>query len=312
GGARAGRAEASAGTRRDHRARGRARIPPPARGGDGARRAGGRAAGAGDPRPRPLRGAEREVRPRHRRPGAGRVGAGPEAGVARGRLRGAPRRRHVRRPAARLRPGTGAAPGRTPAPRARAAPLPAGGPDQRRGGRRRLAAGRHGAHGTPVRGRARARPREERRTAPHGRERSVAQPLTGLKEGRRMALERAPDRESGPGTAAVAAPGAGTPPARVLVVGGDGTAAEARREVLSDEPVQVAIAATAEEAMRLITAACPDLILTDISLPGKSGIELMRQAREIDPEVAVVLMTGHASMQTAIDALRQGASDYVT
>src|SRR5215831_15196894 len=123
-----------------------------------------------------------------------------------------------------------------------------------------------------------------------------------------MALERAPDRESGSGAVAAAA----APPARVLVVEDDDTVAEVLREVLSDEPMQVAIATTAEEAMRIITAACPDLILTDISLPGKSGIELMRQAREIDPEIAVVLMTGHASMQTAIDALRQGASDYVT
>jgi len=129
-----------------------------------------------------------------------------------------------------------------------------------------------------------------------------------------MAPERAPDRERGPGAVAAAAgaTGVGAPPARVLVVEDDETVAEVLREVLSDEPMQVAIATTAEEAMRVITAACPDLILTDISLPGRSGIELMRQAREIDPEVAVVLMTGHASMQTAIDALRQGASDYVT
>ena len=62
----------------------------------------------------------------------------------------------------------------------------------------------------------------------------------------------------------------------------------------------------------MVDESLPDLILTDISLPGKSGLDVMRYARSIDDEVAVILMTGYASVQTAIDALRQGADDYVT
>ncbi|MEQ1832946.1 MAG: ATP-binding protein [Candidatus Eisenbacteria bacterium] len=102
------------------------------------------------------------------------------------------------------------------------------------------------------------------------------------------------------------------PPSRVLIVEDDETVADVLREVLSDEPLELAFASSAEEAMRLIDAGCPDLILTDISLPVKSGLDVMRHARAVDPEVAVILMTGYASVQTAIDALRQGASDYVT
>jgi signal transduction histidine kinase/DNA-binding response OmpR family regulator len=102
------------------------------------------------------------------------------------------------------------------------------------------------------------------------------------------------------------------PPARVMVVEDDASVADVLREVLSDEPYQLLFADTAEKAMVLITADCPDLILTDISLPGKTGLEVMRHARAVDPEVAVILMTGYASVQTAIDALRQGASDYFT
>jgi len=110
----------------------------------------------------------------------------------------------------------------------------------------------------------------------------------------------------------------GTPPgllaarARVMVVEDDESVAEVLREVLADEPFELEFAATAEEAMRRIADSCPDLILTDISLPGKSGLEVMRAARHADPEVAVVLMTGHATVQNSIDALRQGASDYIT
>ena len=102
------------------------------------------------------------------------------------------------------------------------------------------------------------------------------------------------------------------PPARVLVVEDDETVADVLREVLSDQPFQLEFQTTAEAALARIAQSCPDLILTDISLPGKSGLEVMREARVIDPEVAVILMTGYASVQTAIDALRQGADDYVT
>ncbi len=105
---------------------------------------------------------------------------------------------------------------------------------------------------------------------------------------------------------------AGAPPSRVLVVEDDETVAEVLREVLQEQPYELRFAVSAEDATEKIREAQPDLILTDISLPGRSGLDVMREARAIDPEVAVILMTGYASVQTAIDALRQGADDYVT
>ncbi len=124
-----------------------------------------------------------------------------------------------------------------------------------------------------------------------------------------MTPEPGSDRAS---SMANATPALLPPPARVMVVEDDDTVADVLREVLSGEPYELLFADTAEKAMAAITAECPDLILTDISLPGKSGLDVMRHARAMDPEVAVILMTGYASMQTAIDALRQGASDYFT
>jgi len=99
---------------------------------------------------------------------------------------------------------------------------------------------------------------------------------------------------------------------RVLVVEDDPTVADVIREILSEEPYDLRMAASAEEARTIVEATPPDLILTDISLPGKSGLDVMRHARERDAEVAVILMTGYATVQNAIDALRQGADDYVT
>ena len=111
---------------------------------------------------------------------------------------------------------------------------------------------------------------------------------------------------------APSSPGIVAPRARVMVVEDDDSVADVLREVLADGAFELTFVATAEEAMRALAGGCPDLILTDISLPGKSGLDVMRAARHSDPEVAVVLMTGHASVQTSIDALREGASDYIT
>jgi signal transduction histidine kinase len=99
---------------------------------------------------------------------------------------------------------------------------------------------------------------------------------------------------------------------RVLVIEDDATVADVLREVLQDQPFAMTFATSAEEAYRSIAESFPDLILTDIALPGQSGLDVMRRARALDAEVAVILMTGYASVQTAIDALRQGADDYVT
>jgi signal transduction histidine kinase/DNA-binding response OmpR family regulator len=121
-----------------------------------------------------------------------------------------------------------------------------------------------------------------------------------------MSPESGPDRERTPPHGLV------PPSASVLIVEDDETVADVLREVLGDEPYELSFAGTGEEALERIAESCPDLILTDISLPGKSGLEVMRLARAVDPEVAVVLMTGHATVQNSIDALREGASDYIT
>ena len=72
------------------------------------------------------------------------------------------------------------------------------------------------------------------------------------------------------------------------------------------------MARSGEEAIRLLPQVRPDVVLTDINMPGMTGLEVMRFAKEADPEVCVIVVTGHASTASAIDALRHGAYDYVT
>ncbi len=99
---------------------------------------------------------------------------------------------------------------------------------------------------------------------------------------------------------------------RILVVDDEPSVIDVFREFLAMQGYDVSIASSGEEAVRAMPDLRPDIILTDINLPGLSGLEVMRVAKGIDPEVAVIVVTGYASASTAIDALRQGAYDYVT
>jgi signal transduction histidine kinase/DNA-binding response OmpR family regulator len=99
---------------------------------------------------------------------------------------------------------------------------------------------------------------------------------------------------------------------RILVVDDEPSVIEVFREFLISQGYELFVATTGEESLRLISELRPDIILTDINLPGLSGLDVMRHAKSLDPEVAVIVVTGYASAATAIDALRQGAYDYVT
>ena len=98
---------------------------------------------------------------------------------------------------------------------------------------------------------------------------------------------------------------------RVLVIDDEPSVAELCQEFLAGEGYDMFVAASGEEAVRRIPEIRPDCILTDINLPGMSGLEVMRFAMSVDPDVCVIVVTGYASVASAIDALRQGAYDFV-
>lgn len=96
--------------------------------------------------------------------------------------------------------------------------------------------------------------------------------------------------------------------------------------VVDDEPIQlrstervlrrlgydVECASSAIEARAMIAARSFDLVLSDIAMPGMSGVELLRSLREENPRVPVILMTGEPAIDTAIKALELGAIHYLT
>jgi signal transduction histidine kinase len=101
-------------------------------------------------------------------------------------------------------------------------------------------------------------------------------------------------------------------PGRVLVVDDEPTVVDVFVDLLAPVGYEISTARSGDEAVAIIPVFKPDVILTDINLPGRSGLDVMRFAKTVDPEVAVIVVTGHASASNAIEALRQGAHDYLT
>jgi two-component system response regulator HydG len=80
---------------------------------------------------------------------------------------------------------------------------------------------------------------------------------------------------------------------------------------LCDEGHDVTTASDGDEAIRILRAKRFDIVLTDLRLGRTDGTQVLRAAKEIDPEVAVLLMTAYATVKTAVSAMKGGAADYL-
>jgi DNA-binding NtrC family response regulator len=98
---------------------------------------------------------------------------------------------------------------------------------------------------------------------------------------------------------------------RILVVDDERDLAESLEANLSRHNYGVRAATSGEEGLALLQEGTFDLLLSDLMMPGMSGIELLRRALENDPQLVGIIMTGQATVQTAIEAMKTGAFDYL-
>jgi len=75
---------------------------------------------------------------------------------------------------------------------------------------------------------------------------------------------------------------------------------------------EVTAVASGEEAIEKLKSNVYDLVITDLTMEGLSGIEVLKASKAIDPYLKVIILTGYASLETAIDAVRLKADDYIT
>ncbi len=97
----------------------------------------------------------------------------------------------------------------------------------------------------------------------------------------------------------------------ILVVDDEESVRTVLSQVLEGDGFKVTAAATGEEALKLFKRRPFDLVIIDIVLPGMSGIEVLERIKRLYPAVQVIIITSHASLETAVRALRSGAYDYL-
>src|SRR5436190_23351222 len=124
--------------------------------------------------------------------------------------------------------------------------------------------------------------------------------------------ERAEDAGPAPGTET----SEWTPPTRsreitVLVVDDEPSNLTSLRKIFERENMRVLTAEGAKDAVDLARKHRIEGVLTDLMMPGSNGVELMRAMKEVSPDTEVVLMTAYGTVETAVQAMREGAYDFV-
>jgi two-component system NtrC family response regulator len=98
---------------------------------------------------------------------------------------------------------------------------------------------------------------------------------------------------------------------RILVVDDEQNARAALRTILTEEGYEIAEAADGEEGLARLQEWSPDLVLADVRMPRMDGLSLLRKAKESGSDAAFVMMTAFASIETAVEAVKAGAENYL-
>ena len=98
---------------------------------------------------------------------------------------------------------------------------------------------------------------------------------------------------------------------RILIVDDEPVLQDVLSTLLRREGFEVVQALTAADALRLAEEQEVDLVLLDLMLPDRPGMEVLKELKHRDPEIAVVVITAYSSVETAITAMREGAFHYI-
>ena len=98
---------------------------------------------------------------------------------------------------------------------------------------------------------------------------------------------------------------------RIVVIDDEVNAAAALEKLLQEDGYEVAAANDARTGLSLLERTDPDIVLTDLRMPGMDGLELLAKVKQIRPETMVILMTAYGTVKTAVRAMKLGAEDYL-
>jgi two-component system nitrogen regulation response regulator NtrX len=98
---------------------------------------------------------------------------------------------------------------------------------------------------------------------------------------------------------------------RILVIDDEGAIRDSLRMILEYEDYQFVGAASGQEGLAIVQRERPDLVMLDIKMPGMDGMEVLRKLHALDETLPVVMISGHGTTATAVDAIRSGATDFL-
>src|SRR3954470_21912603 len=107
-------------------------------------------------------------------------------------------------------------------------------------------------------------------------------------------------------------PPPGTTPATLLVVDDEPGIVDSLHKIFERESLRVLTAGSGGEALEIIRREPVSVLITDLIMPGMSGIDLLKASRSLSPETETVLMTAYGTVENAVEAMKQGAYDFVT
>jgi two-component system, OmpR family, response regulator CpxR len=98
---------------------------------------------------------------------------------------------------------------------------------------------------------------------------------------------------------------------KVLLVDDEKDFTDALGERLQARGFEVRTALSGDEGLELLKEKAPDVVILDVLMPGKDGVEVLREVKLLNPIIEVIMLTGHGTIETAIEGLKVGAYDYL-
>src|SRR5256885_15234883 len=101
------------------------------------------------------------------------------------------------------------------------------------------------------------------------------------------------------------------PKSRILVIDDEAAIRDSLRMTLEYEGYEFLGAATGQEGLALVEREAPDLVLLDVKMPGMDGIDVLERIRNMNDALPIVVVSGHGTISTAVEATKKGAFDFV-
>src|SRR6476661_10127330 len=101
------------------------------------------------------------------------------------------------------------------------------------------------------------------------------------------------------------------PKSRILVIDDEAAIRESLRMTLEYEGYECVLAATGQEGLTLAEREAPDLVLLDVKMPGMDGLEVLDRLRGMNEALPVIVVSGHGTISTAVEATKKGAFDFI-